>query len=74
MRRGALRQCFDTLGRDNTIKRGPKIEGDEGFVPAPYGYSHLKSGVTCTRSRNVITLPDGSQVLEGSTSHLASLK
>ena len=63
----------DTLNRSNVNKRGPKVEGDEGFIPSPHGYSNLKPGVTCTRSRNIITLPDGSQVLEGSASHIKSL-
>ena len=67
------RQDFDTLGRDNTIKRGPKVDGEETYIPSPHGYSNLKSGVTCTRSRNVITLSNGVQCLEGSATHLKHL-
>ena len=67
------RQDYDTLNRSNTNKRGPKVEGDEGFTPAPYGYSNLKSGVTCTRSHNIITLSNGVQCLEGSATHLRHL-
>lgn len=60
----------DKLGRCNINKRGRKTKDEDEQTPAPYGYSHLKSGVTCKRSSNIITLPNGTQCLEGSTIHL----
>ena len=64
------RQAYDTLNRDNTNKRGPKVEGDEGFIPAPHGYSKIKPGITCATSNNIITLPNGTQCREGSATHI----
>ena len=64
------RQSLDTLGRSNENKRGPKT-GDD--VIKQEHTSRLKSGITCKYSRNVITLPDGRQCLEGSLTHIQSL-
>ena len=62
---------IDKLGRSNVNKRGPKTknEDEDDVIPSPYGYSNLKSGVTCKRP-NIITLSNGVQCLEGSQTHL----
>ena len=57
------RQSLDKLGRSNVNKRGPKT-GEDVIIQSHT--SRLKSGVTCNYSRNVVTLPDGRQCLEGS--------
>ena len=67
------RQELDTLNRSNVNKRGPKVEGDVGFEPAPHGYSKLRKGITCSSSNNIITLADGTQCREGSLTHLQSI-
>ena len=77
MRKGqraeARRAMLDTLGRCNSNKRGRKsINEQELHDNKQQHTSRFKRGVTCKYSRNVITLPDGRQVLEGSLSHLQS--
>lgn len=66
-RRIVKRELRDSHGRCNANKRGPKPKDEQ--VTETKHTSKLRSGVTCHYSRRVITLPNGSQVLEGSLSH-----
>ena len=65
------RLSTDTMGRDNTNKRGPKVKGnDDSFIPSPHGYSKLKSGCNVSTTDAIITLPNGVQCKENSLTHL----
>ena len=66
------RIMLDTLGRCNANKRGRKPK-TEHAQPKVEHKSRLQPGRTCNYSRNVITLPCGKQVLEGSLAHIQSI-